>query len=269
MVTYAILGATGATGGNILRQLLEASESKSKEPVTLHVYARSREKLLRQFPSLSSRNDVQIFEGSINDNAVMSPCLAQTDVVFSCVATNESVPGMTIAQDMSKEIISTLKQSKADHPDRRAPHVVVLSAAPVNPVLEETMPAFPRWLVCRAFSHVYADLQVAQQMYRNEKSWLPATFVQPPGLLDGPKKGYQLHHGGPRHPFLTYSDLSAAMIEVARNGPDEHHDWVSVATLSPKGLRPKPNVVLPLTLKGLLAHYAPGLWRKFRGWGLV
>lgn len=266
MPTYAILGATGATGGSILRLLLDAPGSDN--PVALHIYARSREKLLRQLPSLASRHDIQIFEGSINDNSVMSACLAHTDVVFSCIARNESVPGMDIAQEASKEIIRTLKQAKIDHPDVRTPHVVVLSAAPVNPALAAKMLAIPRWLVTSAFSHAYADLRVAEQMYREEKDWLPETFVQPPGLTSGSAQGYRLHHGeGPRPAFLSYLDLAAAMIDVARCGPNEHRDWVSVASVSENGLKPELKVLLSRLFKGLLAHYSPGLWQKFRAWG--
>lgn len=262
MPTYAILGATGATGGSILQHLLEIP--KSEEPVVLHIYVRSRAKLLRQSPSLSSRDDVHLFEGSIDDTSALSACLAGTDVIFSCVAQNENAPRMDIAQETSKRIISTVKKAKSDQSNFRAPHVVVLSAAPVNPVLAAKMPAFVRWLVTRAYSHVYADLQVAEQTYRDEKDWLPVTFVQPPGLTQDTSYGHRLHHGeGALLAFISYADLAAAMIDVARRGPDEHYDWVSVASPG-KGPKPKLNVLLPSQFKGLLAHFGPGLWRALR-----
>lgn len=265
MLTYAILGATGATGGSILSQLLDCP---STDAVALHIYARSQEKLLRQFPSLLSHPNVQIFEGNINDNSVMSACIARTDIVFSCIAQNDSVPGMSIAQEASQEIIRILKQAKADHPGLRTPHVIMLSAAPVNPALAAKMPAFVRWLVTSAFSHVYADLRAAERMYRDEKGWLPVTFVQPGGLTVGTAQGYRLHHGEARGPaFLSYSDLASAMIDVSNCHPNEHSDWVSVASTSKRGLKPELNVLLPQQFKGLLAHYFPGLWWKLRGWG--
>lgn len=268
MPTYAILGATGATGGSILRLLLGAP--KSEEPVTLHIYARSRKKLLQQSPSLSSRDDVHIFEGSIEDISVLSACIAGTDVVFSCIAQNDNVPGLDIAQEASSRIIMALKQAKANQSELRAPHVVVLSAAPVNPSLAAGMPSFVSWLVTSAFSHVYADLRVAERMYRDEKDWLPVTFMQPPGLTRGRSYGFRLHHGeGALVAFLTYSDLAAAMIDVARRGPDKHCDWVSVASASGKGARPQLHVLLPLQFKGLLAHYSPGVWRVLRAWGWI
>lgn len=262
MATYAILGATGATGGSILQLLLNTS--KSEEHATLHILVRSRAKLLRQIPSLEARDDAQVFEGSIDDMSALSACLAETDVIFSCIAQNESIPGMNIAQETSKQIIETLKQAKANRPKFRAPHVIILSAAPVNPVLAAKMPSFVRWLVTRAYSHVYADLRVAEQMYRDEKDWLPATFVQPPGLTQGISYGHRLHHGeGALLAFISYSDLAAAMIDVARRGPDEHYNWVSVASAG-KGPKPKLNVLLLSQVKGLLAHFSPGLWRAFR-----
>lgn len=262
MPTFAILGATGATGGSILQLLLETP--KSEEHVALHIYVRSRAKLLRQSPLLSSRDDVHIFEGSVDDTSALSACLAGTDVIFSCVAQNESAPGMDIAQETSKRIISTLKKAKADQSNFRAPHVIVLSAAPVNPVLAAKMPSFVRWLVTRAYSHVYADLRVAEQMYRDEKDWLPVTFVQPPGLTQDVSYGRRLHHGeGALVAFISYLDLAAAMIDVAHRGPDDHYDWVSVASPG-KGPKPKLNILLPSQIKGLMAHFAPGLWRTLR-----
>lgn len=263
MPTYAILGATGATGGSILQHLL--GPSKSEEFVTLNIYVRSRAKLLRQFPSLSSRDDVHIFEGSIEDMSILSACLVETDVIFSCVAQNENVPGMNIAQETSKRIIATLKKVKTDQSTFRAPHVIILSAAPVNPVLAAEMPSFVRWLVTRAYSHVYKDLRTAEQMYRDESDWLPATFVQAPGLTQDVSYGFRLHHGEAAPvAFISYLDLGAAMIEVARRGPDEHYDWVSVASAPGKGPKPNLRVLLLSQVKGLLAHFSPGLWLALR-----
>ncbi|GAM38506.1 averufin oxidase [Talaromyces pinophilus] len=263
MRTYAILGATGSTGGSILQLLLENQASTNS--IILHVYCRAREKLLRQFPSISSRPDVQIFEGSIDDIGLMAACLAGTDVVFSCVAENENIPDLRIARYTSMAIITALKQNQNSSPFR-APHVVVLSAAPVNPVQTAKMPAMVRWLVTRAFSHVYADLRVAEQMYRNENGWLPATFVQAPGLTPGPIQGHQIHHceSSETPAFLSYLDLAAAMIEVADRGPDETYDWVAVASVSKKGLKPDLRILLPVQFKGLLAHYYPRLWQNLR-----
>ncbi|KAH8698807.1 hypothetical protein BGW36DRAFT_376743 [Talaromyces proteolyticus] len=265
MRTYAILGATGATGSSILQILLENQASTNS--IILHVYCRSRAKLLRQFPSISSRPDVQIFEGSINDNDLMAACLTGADAVFSCVAENENIPGMRTARDTCMAIITVLKQQANGFQNPspfRAPHVVVLSAAPVNPVQTAKMPVIVRWLVIRAFSNVYADLRVTEQMYRNEKGWLPATFVQPPGLTPGPIQGHHIHHceSSETPAFLSYLDLAAAMIEVADRGPDENYDWVAVTSLSKKGLKPDLKVLLPLQLKGLLAHYFPRLWQS-------
>lgn len=266
MPTYAILGATGATGGSILSQLLN---STSTPPITLHIFARSKDKLLLQFPTILSQTNVHFFEGSANDTSVLQASIESADVIFSCIAQNDSVPGMSIAQDTSSAIIKTLRQTKeANAQGRKPPHVIMLSAAPANDALLAKMPGFVRWLLTRAFSYVYADLRVAEQLYRDESAWLPATFVQPGGLTSGPAQGYKLHHGEEDvAAFMSYTDLGAAMIEVAHRGPDEHHDWVSVSSASDKGLKPDIHALLKLQLKGLLAHFSPALWRKCRAWG--
>ena len=133
------------------------------------------------------------------------------------ITQGDSVPGLDIAQEASKRTIMGLKQAKANKSESRAPHVVVLSAAPVNPILSTRMPFVVWWLVTSAFSFVYADLPVAEQMYRGEKDLLPVTFVQPPGLTQGPSCSYLLHYGeGVRIAFLSYSDLATAMIDIAR-----------------------------------------------------
>jgi putative NADH-flavin reductase len=271
MPKYAILGATGSTGSEILRQLLDSPVNMT----TLHLYVRSRSKLERLFPSLATRPNVQIYEGSVDDTALMSGCLAHTDVVFSCVAENENVPGVRVAQDTCRAIIMALKAARQtdnknniNSSSKPVPHVVVLSAAPLHPVVATGIPAFLRWLLNTAFSHVYADLAKAQDLLRSEHNWLPVTIMYPPGLAEGPAQGHRLLYTAGKTSFVSYVDLAAAMIEVAERGPDEAHNWVGIGTMGTESLKPDVRILLGRQLRGLLGHFSPRLWRMLhaRGW---
>ncbi|KAL9034268.1 MAG: hypothetical protein Q9180_005502 [Flavoplaca navasiana] len=103
MPTYAILGATGKTGGALLELLL-------KDPSNhISVYVRSTNKLLKQRPNFEGNKNVEIFEGSIADIPLITSALGpQVDAAFCVLATNENIPGIRIAQDTATSIIAAL-----------------------------------------------------------------------------------------------------------------------------------------------------------------
>jgi hypothetical protein len=60
MTTYAILGATGQTGSEIVKALLPTSAH-------LNIYARSQARLEAQFPHISTAPNVALFIGDLSD----------------------------------------------------------------------------------------------------------------------------------------------------------------------------------------------------------
>ncbi|PQE27519.1 hypothetical protein CJF30_00007866 [Rutstroemia sp. NJR-2017a BBW] len=58
MARFAILGATGATGQQLVKQLLKSPEHE------LNLYIRSKSKLLKIFPDIETDERIHLFEGS-------------------------------------------------------------------------------------------------------------------------------------------------------------------------------------------------------------
>src|SRR5271170_4731641 len=92
MPVYAILGATGATGSELVKYLLPRTD------VHLNVYARSASKLHALHPGISTAENVTRYIGPLSDTALITSCLHSAAVVFGCVAQNINEPGCSIAQ---------------------------------------------------------------------------------------------------------------------------------------------------------------------------
>ena len=72
MVSYAILGATGRIGGHVL----DLREKDST--IELHLYARSKSKILKSHPEFENNKMVSIYEGDLNDIQVIKDCIDGT-----------------------------------------------------------------------------------------------------------------------------------------------------------------------------------------------
>lgn len=125
------MGATGATGRSILRQLL----SKPPKDLSLNIYVRNKTKLLQLFPDLgsSSRCQVAIFEGSNTDQGLLQHCLEDVDVGFMCIATNASTPGMTLFTDTASAVVHALEALRSSNAVYNAPTILILRATALNP----------------------------------------------------------------------------------------------------------------------------------------
>ena len=134
MPTYALLGATGATGSAILRYLI----SEPQPDLKLNIFVRSRSKLSKAFPSLNEQNQVKIniTEGCMRDNKALQRCIKGTDVIFMCVATNDSKPGQRVVQDAAEAIVNALKALRSSEGDTyRTPVILQNRSASLNEAL--------------------------------------------------------------------------------------------------------------------------------------
>ncbi|MCJ1468500.1 hypothetical protein MMC07_007129 [Pseudocyphellaria aurata] len=275
MPTYAIIGATGATGSALLTLLLDKTPK-----TTIHAYARSKPKLLAQQPSLAFNSSVRIFDGSLTDIPLIASCISGVDAIFVVVGVNENVPGVRIAQDTAHTLVAALcynghtrsTGSEANGSDATpSPRLIFLSSSSVNPDMFVDAPQFVRWLLTTAFKHTYADLALAESYLRLHRSWLHATFIQPGGLVDEKQKGHDLRLSGrekkPGSTFLSYLDLAAGMIEVAES-PDKY-DWAGVGVIPTSADVPMdPRVPLRL-VTGVTCTYAPWTYPLLRWLGAV
>jgi N-acetyl-gamma-glutamylphosphate reductase len=102
MPKYAVLGATGQTGSELVKFL------STRTDVHLHIYARSQSRLDEKLPDINL-DRCTTFVGSIEDTDLISNCIRSTDAVFAVVATNVNQPKCYVARQTADSIIKALK----------------------------------------------------------------------------------------------------------------------------------------------------------------
>ena len=264
MPTYAILGATGSTGSELVKFLI------TKPQIHLNLYARSASKLAKLHPAAASSENVTIYTGDLSDGSLLANCLRSVDVIFQTVATNENEPGCAVALRIAHGIVTALELlRKEEGPSSfKCPTIVMLSSSSVNPSMAAKVPRVGRWVVKKAFCYIYADLEEATE-YFQRFPWIPLILSQPGGLLQGASLGFELSEEEPS-PFITYSDLARAMVQMAEE--DGGRKWVGKG-VAPVGLHmdEREKNFTPLIgygLRGLLAAFFPSVWWfcRNRGW---
>ncbi|KAI4163672.1 MAG: hypothetical protein LQ342_002706 [Letrouitia transgressa] len=244
----AVLGATGGTGGNVLKLLVQNPQN------SINVYVRSRSKLLAKFPDIASNPKVQIFSGNLSDTALMASCLANTEAVFSAVASNDNMPDTHIAQDTAQSIVVALMDIRSrSSPDAKLPTIIWLSSASLNKKFYSKDPAVVHAVLSRSFSYIYKDLAHAEDYLKLHDRWLTVVFIQPGGLTEDNPRGHALSLEK-AITFVSYADVAAGMIEVAETGG---YDWKGVAVVPATDGTAVEWTVLFGVIKGLTWHYAP------------
>ena len=263
MSTFAILGATGQTGQQLTKLILLNPSNK------LNLYVRSESKLLALFPDLKSNKNVTIFSGSLSDVNLIKECTSNTKAVFSVLASNENLPGMTIARDAAACILAALRKMKEEDKNVKLPRVVVLSSASLNPLLYNNGPWFVHVVIYNAFWHIYQDLEKAVKLYeaaQQDGLDVDVKYIQPGALVEGDGCGSVKLTKEEYSPVVAYGELALAMLMAAE---DEGLNWRDVGVLItgeesqlPKGL--------PLVVMGGLGwSFMPWVMRALRGLGVV
>lgn len=222
MPTYALLGATGSTGSAILRCLLE----EPPKDLTLNIFVRNKAKLTKAFPGLENTTafSANVIEGTPSDNVALQQSLKGANVVFMCIATNESTRGMTMSYDTTTAITNALKalQQEQGASSYTKPTILLLRSATLN----ETFVAHYSWFqyhaVWFALNYVYSDLDRAGKLLESSAADSPELlefiFVDPPSIHDPDgttRTGHKLYTTGKGTSVLSYADLGAAFCEVA------------------------------------------------------
>lgn len=264
MPTYALLGATGSTGSAILRSLL----SQPPEHLTLHVFVRSRSKLLKAFPDLESTTSfkVNIIEGTPSDPLAVQQCLQDVDVVMACIGTNHSTPGTSLMHDTAAAIVDALTiHRKSRGAAYKPPTVLQLRSASLNPALKAHQPWLAQQVAPFCFHHVYQDLERACKLYTaaaaaaaESPALLHYVFLDPPAIHDPDgttPTGYRLVLDEKQEQALSYADLGAAFCEVARRREEFAGKAVGISATGR----------VNLTVGTLMGYMATGL--KGRVWG--
>ena len=212
MATYAVLGATGSTGGSIVEVLLKSADKK------IRPFVRSKEKLLTQRPELESLPNVTIFEGQLQNVETLADCLTGTTAAFLAIGETDNVPGTSVAQEQAKAAVAALELIREQDPNARLPQLIVLSSASLERKLMQDFPAAAYAVLERAAGHVYDDLRLAEEYLRSHE-WIKQVYIKPGGLVHDIPKGHILSTER-QQTFLSFLDLAAGMVEVAEADDD-------------------------------------------------
>nr|POE72080.1 averufin oxidase a [Quercus suber]POE72083.1 averufin oxidase a [Quercus suber] len=224
MPTYALLGATGGTGSAILRALLASPPAN----LTLNILVRNKAKLLTAFPSLEATSSFQIHihEGSPSNSAVLYSALVNAEVIFCCIATNNSLPGTSVALDTAQAIIPALERHREEQGQSyRSPSLLLLRSASLNPTFSIRQGWLLHTIIMFCEHYIYADLERARELYQSAyaRSAVPKLLV--PIMVDPPAihspdvtqpTGHTLMLEGEQTPTLNYADLGVAFVELAQ-----------------------------------------------------
>lgn len=253
MTSYAILGGTGNCGSGLIQNLLRSSPD-----VDINIYCRNEAKLHSVLPEIVDKKRVKVFAGSIQDVKLVESCIRHTKAVFMTVTTNDNIPGCSLSQDSASSVIQALQNIRAASPDTfKAPKLVLLSSATIDDHLARKMPFWFRPIMLTAASHVYRDLRLAEEYLRRQEDWVTTIYIKPGGLSLDIQRGHQLSLEE-EESFISYLDLSAAMIEAA-NDEQGQYDGRNVAVVNKKrgeGARFPPGTPLCI-LVGLCRHFFP------------
>ncbi|KAL6237513.1 hypothetical protein BDW75DRAFT_249000 [Aspergillus navahoensis] len=267
MPTYALLGATGATGSSILRHLLHPG---SPSDLTVNVLVRSKSKLLTAFPGLDKLRPaptptptIRIFEGNSTNPDVLVAVLQGATHVFMCVAQNGSPMGTTLVQDTAAALIEARRRQRAQ--PRGKLTVIQLRSASLNPVLAVQVPRFVHRLVSFCLAAGYEDLRRAGVLYEAAaaEGLLQYVLVDPPTLHDAEgtrPTGYRLidttgiadEEKQRQAVCLSYADLGVAMCEIADRADELRGQAVGVTAT--RSVRQTWRVLAGLLLQGGLGH---------------
>ncbi|GAB2591468.1 SDR family oxidoreductase [Streptomyces capparidis] len=193
-----VFGATGGTGGQMVRQALDAGHR-----VTAVV--RDPARLTADHPAL------EVVTADVTDPAALAPAVAGRDAVLSGLGARGR-KGTGIASAAAGAILRAMAETGT----RR---FLAVSAVPVGPtpadegVLYRSV-VLP--LLRAALREVYADLAAMEaEIRRGGAEW---TVVRPPRLTDGPVTGrYRTAVGGRvrRGRSISRGDLAHAMLALA------------------------------------------------------
>lgn len=129
-------------------------------------------------------------------------------------------------------------------------------------------PAIVDVILYRALHYLYTDLHNAEELYRqthiSDPELLDVIFVQPPGIVPGEvATGHELSttkHGD----MVSFADVGEGMIEMVERREELRWRGVCIYATGEVGMDWSDNMKAMVT--GLVAYFAPWIWRIGRNW---
>lgn len=193
--TTLVLGATGATGKQLVRQLLEKDQA-------VRVILRSKEKLMESLSDFAKLGDLQVTEGTALDmtDDELESCVKGCDTIVSCLGHNMTMKGIygkprMLVKDSIKRVCNTAKkiqpgQTKVilmgsngvSHPD---------GTDDIRPIGERFILGLLRWTVPPAVDNEQAAAYL-NNIVGKEDSNIEWVVVRPNDLIDGEVSEYNV-----------------------------------------------------------------------------
>ena len=261
MPTYAILGGTGNTGGELVGLLARSPDT------ILHIYARSKTRILKAHPVLANADSPhKIFDGDLSDVDLFTRCLDGTTAVSGVVGANANNPALRLAQDLATVMIAALTKLRKDTASDKTfhpPTVVFLTSAGMasDRRVRANFPDYLHWTLQRVGKYVYLDFRRATALFQPpENAWIPVIFMCAPGIMPGPSQGdIRIGHDVPKKAplYVTYTDLARGTIRAA--GEEE---WVGseIGIAGAKMPPVKYGTMMYYFTTGLMCVWTPPLW---------
>lgn len=209
----AVVGATGRTGSRIVLFALEKGmyvAALVRDPVKFH-------KVIGRPLTDEEANRLLVIQGNPTNSVDVERAVKEADVVYETVGPWLNNPGEELKRRTAAAIITGMRRAGASR-------LVSLGSAGTNPNLMAMYSPFTRWLITRfLLDQLYVDLAIANDLFKQEGSWLQYTIVQPPLLVStaGPTRQYTFSAAKPilkGSRQLPYADLALAMLQVGMEG---------------------------------------------------
>ena len=248
--TIALLGATGKTGREVLKVLLE------KEIYDLKIYVRNRGKLIAMFPQIASNPRIQLFVGAITDQKVEQDCLRDCPIIICAIGGYSFFPDTSLRVS-GRSIVAALQELRERSNSWQRPRMIYLSSSSRNERFAAARPPLVHWLIETAFQNGYNDLKLAHKAILADPSLVSVLLVQPAVLVEEPGSGYEISAEEVKL-GCSYEDLGGAFVELAmERSYDNLHEVGVSSSQGDRVLR-----YLPITFgrifAGLFAFYVPG-----------
>lgn len=226
--------------------------------VKIHAFCRDKDKLHRQFPHIVGTDVVKVFQGGIDDVELIKSCVTDCHVIFHVVSTNDNVPGYRVGLSIAENLILALDRLRAETKSyKTTAKIVLLSSSTIDDHLSRDLPWLLKFVLLRSASNVYEDLRRTEAFLRSHEDRVTTIFMKPGGLSVDVQRGHKidLNH---EESFVSYLDLSAAMIEAA-DDPDGTYDMKNVGVVNTNGSATFPHGTPLCVAIRLIRHFLPFL----------
>jgi uncharacterized protein len=205
-----LFGATGGTGQEILKKLLEQKHQMvilARNPDAIRV----------------SNNHLKIIKGSVYDSEEYQDELSKCDLVISALGTGTNLKPTEIYSKGGQQIISAMRKAGKKR-------LITLTAAAFDPTDPGNNSFIVKYIVQPLLKNIYADMQQWETILDNNKD-IDWTIVRPSRLTNGKgKTNYRVQQnrcpkGGSK---ISRKDLADFIIQEI-NSDKYVHQKVAIA----------------------------------------